>query len=100
MCPTGIEAPGSLSVLVGGFSSLSFTLQPGLAGEELEVEIASPSLVGFADNQTSSVTTDTNGSADVTLKGLLPGTGLVKITHAESGLSTTEKLRLCPPKSS
>lgn len=93
-CPTGIEAPGSLSVLVGDSSSLSFTLQPGLAGEELEVEIASPSLVGFADNQTSSVTTDTNGSADVTLKGLLPGTGVVKITHAESGLSTTVKIKI------
>lgn len=100
MCPTGIEAPGSLSVLVGGFSSLSFTLQSGLAGEQLNVEITTPSLVGFADNKTSSVTTGENDSANVTLVGLLPGTGVVKITHAESGLSTTEKLRLCPPKSS
>lgn len=98
VCPTGIEAPGSLSVLVGDSSSLSFTLQPGLAGEELEVEITSPSLVGFADNQASSTpysaTTDANGSANVTLKGLLPGAGLVKITHAESGLSTTVKIKI------
>lgn len=93
-CPTGIKAPGSLSVLVGDSSSLSFTLQPGLADQELKVEITTPSLVGFAANQTSSVNTDTNGSADVTLKGLLPGTGVVKITHAESGLSTTVKIKI------
>ncbi len=93
-CPTGIEAPGSLSVLVGDSSSLSFTLQPGLADQELKVEITTPSLVGFADNQTSSVTTDTNGSADVTLKGLLPGAGLVKITHAASGLSQVVEVNI------
>ena len=97
-CPTGIEAPGSLSVLVGDSSSLSFTLQPGLAGEELKVEITTPSLVGFADNQASSTsysaTTGANGSANVTLKGLLPGAGVVKITHAESGLSTTVKIKI------
>ena len=94
VCPTRVEAPGSLSVLVGDSSSLSFTLQPGLANQKLKVEITTPSLVGFAENQTSSVTTDTNGSADVTLKGLLPGTGVVKITHAESGLSTTVKIKI------
>ena len=93
-CPTGIKAPGSLSVLVGDSSSLSFTLQPGLADQKLKVEITTPSLVGFAANQTSSVTTDTNGSANVTLKGRLPGAGLVKITHAESGLSTTVKIKI------
>lgn len=97
-CPTGIEAPGSLSVLVGDSSSLSFTLQPGLADQELKVEITTPSLVGFADNQASSTpysaTTGANGSANVTLKGLLPGAGLVKITHAESGLSTTVKIKI------
>lgn len=97
-CPTGIEAPGSLSVLVGDSSSLSFTLQPGLANQELKVEITTPSLVGFADNQASSTlysaTTGANGSANVTLKGLLPGAGLVKITHAESGLSTTVKIKI------
>ena len=98
VCPTGIEAPGSLSVLVGDSSSLSFTLQPGLADQELKVEITTPSLVGFADNQASSTpysaTTGSNGSANVTLKGLLPGAGLVKITHAESGLSTTVKIKI------
>lgn len=98
VCPTGIDAPGSLSVLVGGSSSLSFTLQPGLANQELKVEITTPSLVGFADNQASSTpysaTTGANGSANVTLKGLLPGAGLVKITHAESGLSTTVKIKI------
>lgn len=97
-CPTGIEAPGSLSVLVGDSSSLSFTLQPGLAEQKLKVEITTPSLVGFADNQASSTlysaTTGANGSANVTLKGLLPGAGLVKITHAESGLSTTVKIKI------
>lgn len=98
VCPTRIDAPGSLSVLVGGSSSLSFTLQPGLADQELKVEITTPSLVGFADNQASSTpysaTTGANGSANVTLKGLLPGAGVVKITHAESGLSTTVKIKI------
>ena len=82
--PAGIAASGQTTVVYKETAALTLTLQPGIAGKALEVEELTPSLLS-ADETT--VTTDAYGAAVVTLTGLLPGSGLIRITEPESGLS-------------
>lgn len=86
---TGITAPETLGILQGDIAELRLTLQPQLADEALQVEIITPSLVQFTDESTAEVTTGNDGIATVLLKGLLPGKGMVKITHVPTGLTKT-----------
>ena len=83
--PTGIAVSGQLGVVYGGSATVALTLQPGIAGKTLEVESLTPSLL----SATETVTTGADGTAAVTLTGLLPGDGLIRVTEPESGLSET-----------
>ena len=83
--PTGIAASGQLGVVYGGSATVALTLQPGIAGKTLEVESLTPSLLSAP----ATVTTGADGTAAVTLTGLLPGDGLIRVTEPESGLSET-----------
>lgn len=86
---TGISAPETLGIPQYGTAELRLTLQPQLNKEALQVEIITPSLVQFTDESTAEVTTGNDGIATVLLKGSLPGKGMVKITHAPTGLTKT-----------
>lgn len=83
--PTGIAASGQIGVVYGGSATVALTLQPGIAGKTLEVESLTPSLLSAP----ATVTTGADGTAAVTLTGLLPGDGLIRVTEPESGLSET-----------
>lgn len=83
--PTGIAASGQLGVVYGGSATVTLTLHPGIAGKTLEVKSLTPSLL-YA---TKTVTTGADGTAALTLTGLLPGEGLIRVTEPESGLSET-----------
>ncbi|WP_295617987.1 S-layer homology domain-containing protein [uncultured Intestinimonas sp.] len=89
--PAGIAASGQTTVVYKETAALTLTLQPGIAGKALEVEELTPSLLS-ADETT--VTTDAYGAAVVTLTGLLPGSGLIRIAEPESGLSETISVRI------
>lgn len=108
--PTGIEAdPLSLLLGDGKSDSLSLALQPGVKGAKLTVEILTPSLLAFAEGTSDTgtqkiVTTGDNGVASVSLQGRLPGTGKVRVTHGESGLTwvasvavVTDEAKLAAP---
>lgn len=83
--PTGIAVSGQLGVVYSGSTTVTLTLQPGIAGKTLEVESLTPSLL----SATETVTTGADGTAAVMLTGLLPGEGLIRVTEPESGLSET-----------
>ena len=92
--PTGIVSSGAV-VQLDETGTLTFTLQPGLSGEMLTVESLTPSLVQVGNNKESqTVTTTGDGTASVTVKGLLPGKGRVMITHAASGLSQVVEVNI------
>ena len=92
--PTGIASSGAV-VQLDKTGTLTFTLQPGLSGETLTVESLTPSLVQVGNNKESqTVTTTGDGTASVTVKGLLPGKGRVRITHAASGLSQVVEVNI------
>ena len=92
--PTGIVSSGAV-VQLDETGTLTFTLQPGLSGEMLTVESLTPSLVQVGNNKESqTVTTTGDGTASVTVKGLLPGKGRVRITHAASGLSQVVEVNI------
>lgn len=92
--PTGIASSGAV-VQLDKTSTLTFTLQPGLSGETLTVESLTPSLVQVdSKNEPQTVTTTGDGTASVTVKGLLPGKGRVMITHAASGLSQVVEVNI------
>lgn len=84
--PTGIAVSGQLGVVYRDATTVTLTLQPGIAGKTLEVKSLTPSLLSVAE---TTVTTGENGTAAVTLTGLLPGEGLIRVTEPESGLSET-----------
>lgn len=83
--PTGIAVSGQLGVVYSGSTTVTLTLHPGIAGKTLEVESLTPSLL----SATKTVTTGADGTAALTLTGLLPGEGLIRVTEPESGLSET-----------
>ena len=83
--PTGIAVSEQLGVVYRDATTVTLTLQPGIAGKTLEVESLTPSLL----SATKTVTTGADGTAAVTLTGLLPGEGLIRVTEPESGLSET-----------
>ena len=83
--PTGIVVSGQLGVVYRDATTVTLTLQPGIAGKMLEVESLTPSLL----SATETVTTGADGTAALTLTGLLPGDGLIRVTEPESGLSET-----------
>lgn len=92
--PTGIASSGAV-VQLDKTGTLTFTLQPGLSGETLTVESLTPSLVQVdSKNESQTVTTTGDGTASVTVKGLLPGKGRVMITHAASGLSQVVEVNI------
>ena len=92
--PTGIASSGAV-VQLDKTGTLTFTLQPGLSGETLTVESLTPSLVQVdSENESQTVTTTGDGTASVTVKGLLPGKGRVMITHAASGLSQVVEVNI------
>ena len=92
--PTGIASSGAV-VQLDKTGTLTFTLQPGLSGETLTVESLTPSLVQVGSkNESQTVTTTGDGTASVTVKGLLPGKGRVMITHAASGLSQVVEVNI------
>ena len=92
--PTGIVSSGAV-VQLDETGTLTFTLQPGLSGEMLTVESLTPSLVQVdSKNESQTVTTTGDGTASVTVKGLLPGKGRVMITHAASGLSQVVEVNI------
>ena len=92
--PTGIASSGAV-VQLDKTGTLTFTLQPGLSGETLTVESLTPSLVQVGNsNKSQTVTTTGDGTASVTVKGLLPGKGRVMITHAASGLSQVVEVNI------
>lgn len=92
--PTGIASSGAV-VQLDKTGTLTFTLQPGLSGETLTVESLTPSLVQVdSKNESRTVTTTGDGTASVTVKGLLPGKGRVMITHAASGLSQVVEVNI------
>lgn len=84
--PTGIAAPDTVSVVLREATGIPVTLRPGVAGQKLTVESLSPALVTVS---TAEVTTGADGSAEITLTGILPGSGLVRISDPASGLSKT-----------
>ena len=81
--PTDIAVSGQLGVVYNDATTVTLTLQPGIAGKTLEVQSLTPSLL----SATETVTTSADGTATVTLTGLLPGKGLIRVTEPESGLS-------------
>lgn len=83
--PTGIVVSGQLGVVYRDATTVTLTLHPGIAGKTLEVESLTPSLL----SATETVTTGADGTAALTLTGLLPGDGLIRVTEPESGLSET-----------
>lgn len=83
--PTGIEVENTVSVGLHKEVGLPLTLQPGVAVRELVVENLSPNLIGTA----GTVTTGADGTATVSISGILPGSGIIRITEPVSGLSTT-----------
>lgn len=92
--PTRIASSGAV-VQLDKTGTLTFTLQPGLSGETLTVESLTPSLVQVdSKNESQTVTTTGDGTASVTVKGLLPGKGRVMITHAASGLSQVVEVNI------
>ena len=83
--PTGIEVADTVSVGLHKEVGLSLTLQPSAAARELVIENLSPNLIGT----TGTVTTSADGTATVSIAGILPGSGIIRIIEPVSGLSTT-----------
>lgn len=82
--PESITA-GSAAVVLHETSQVSVTLQPGISGAALTVESLTPRLVSVSSD---AATTDSNGTAHLSLTGKLPGTGMIRVTEPVSGLST------------
>ena len=93
--PTGITASGQTAVVYKESVALTLKLQPGIAGKSLEVESLTPALLSATE---TAVTTGADGAAAVTLTGLLPGSGLIRVTEPESGLSETISVRIEMPE--
>ncbi len=81
--PTGISCPASLSIGQEENYMFSVTLEPCVANQTLLVE---SQLDFVAEVVTPSVTTDENGRAVITVKGLREGTSWITITEPVSGL--------------
>ena len=72
------------AVVLHESAGVSVALQPAIAGQSLAVENLTPSLLKISAD---SITTGENGTAVLTLTGVLPGTGLVRVTEPDSGLT-------------
>ena len=82
--PTGIVMNGQSNLVYQESGTLTLTLQPGVTGKTLTVENLTPSLL---DVSAETVTTGTDGSASVTIRGKLPGEAMVRVTEPVSGLT-------------
>lgn len=81
--PAGIVAEDA-AVVLHESAGVSVALLPAIAGQSLAVENLTPSLLNVSAD---SITTGENGTAVLTLTGVLPGTGLVRVTEPVSGLT-------------
>lgn len=90
--PTGISCTDQLQVRIDTNGTLTVSLQPGIENQTLTVENLTPSLVQVLSS--GSVTTGASGSASISLKGLMPGTGRLLITEPVSGLSKVVDVKI------
>lgn len=90
--PTGISCADQLQVRIDANGTLTVSLQPGIGNQTLTVENLTPSLVRVLSSDP--VTTNASGSASISLKGLMPGTGRLLITEPVSGLSKVVDIKI------
>lgn len=90
--PTGISCTDQLQVRIDTNGTLTVSLQPGIENQTLTVENLTPSLVQVLSS--GSVTIGASGSASISLKGLMPGTGRLRITEPVSGLSKVVDIKI------
>jgi hypothetical protein len=88
--PTAITA-GELSLVIHEAATLPIILNNGAAETPLTVESLTPSLLHIS---TQTVTTGADGTAAVTITGLLPGVGQIRVTEPASGLSEIFSVRI------
>lgn len=89
--PVGIMVEGNPAVVIHQNAQLTLKLEPGMEGQELTIENLTPSLLGVSGQ---SVTTGPDGTATITLTGILPGTGQLCVTEPVSGLSRTISVQI------
>lgn len=85
--PEKIDVRGALSLKMNETADVTVKLEPALEGQTLKITSLMPDLASVLTEE--EVKTDADGNAVITVKGLLPGTGLIQITEPVSGLTQT-----------
>lgn len=89
--PTALSVSDAISIGLSQPTSITVTLQPGLAGQLLTVKNGSPSLFSVSYD---TLVTDENGSVRLTLTGLLPGIAYLTVCEPISGLERTIQVQI------